>query len=119
MDAEHRVITELLALKDAPDDVLLDQVRAIGVPSTHHMLRNEAGRLRHADLQTATDCAALADRIDALIRSARSAFRAETSAELNIPSTAHATGKNATPPKFLRQGSGRQAVRTAHLKSPA
>jgi hypothetical protein len=31
MDAEHRVITELLALKDAPDDVLLDQVRTIGV----------------------------------------------------------------------------------------
>jgi len=25
MDTEHRVIGELLALKDAPDDVLLDQ----------------------------------------------------------------------------------------------
>ena len=70
MDAEHRVITELLALKDAPDAVLLDQVRAIGMPSTHHMLLNEAGRLRHADLPAATDCAALANRIDALIRPA-------------------------------------------------
>ena len=40
MDTEHRVIGELLALKDAPDAVLLDQVRAIGVPSTHHMLLN-------------------------------------------------------------------------------
>jgi len=30
MDTEHRVIDELLALKDAPDDVLLDQVEAIG-----------------------------------------------------------------------------------------
>jgi hypothetical protein len=70
MDAEHRVITELLALKDAPDAVLLDQVRAIGVPSTHHMLLNEAGRLRHADLQTAMDCTTLTNRINALIRSA-------------------------------------------------
>ena len=26
MDTEHRVIAELLALKDAPDDALLDQV---------------------------------------------------------------------------------------------
>jgi hypothetical protein len=31
MDTEHRAIAELLALKDAPDDVLLDQVEAIGV----------------------------------------------------------------------------------------
>ena len=31
MDAEHRVIAELLALKDAPDDVLLDQVEPIEV----------------------------------------------------------------------------------------
>ena len=68
MDTEHRTIAELLALKDAPDDVLLDHVKAIGVPSTHHMLLNEAGRLRHADLQTAMDCATLIDRIDALIR---------------------------------------------------
>ena len=30
MDTEHRVIAELLALKDAPDDVLVDQVQAIG-----------------------------------------------------------------------------------------
>jgi hypothetical protein len=70
MDAEHRVITELLALKNAPDAVLLDQGRAIGVPSTYHMLLNEAGRLRHADLQTAMDCTTLTRRIDALIRTA-------------------------------------------------
>ena len=43
MDAEHRVIAELLALKDAPDDVLLDQVRAIGVPSTHHICATRRG----------------------------------------------------------------------------
>ena len=70
MDAEHRVITELLALKDAPDAVLLDQVKAIGVPSTHHMLLNEAGRLRHADEKTAMECLTLIDRIDALLGSA-------------------------------------------------
>ena len=29
-DTEHRVIAVLLALKDAPDDVLVDQVQAIG-----------------------------------------------------------------------------------------
>jgi hypothetical protein len=28
MDTEHRVIAELLALKDAPDDVFFDQVKA-------------------------------------------------------------------------------------------
>jgi hypothetical protein len=72
MDTEHRVIAELLALKDAPDDVLFDQVKAIGVPSTHHMLLNEAARLQHIDLPAATDYAALADRIDALIRPASS-----------------------------------------------
>jgi hypothetical protein len=30
MDTEHRVIAGLLALKDVSDDVLLDQVEAIG-----------------------------------------------------------------------------------------
>ena len=70
MDAERRVITELLALKDALDAVLLDQVRAIGVSSTHHLLFNEAGQLRHTDLQTAMDCTTLTNRIDALIRPA-------------------------------------------------
>jgi hypothetical protein len=38
MDTEHRVIAELLALKDAPDDVLLDQVEAIGERAVRHML---------------------------------------------------------------------------------
>ena len=44
MDTEHRVIAGLLALKDAPDDVLLDQVRAIGVTATRYMLFDEADR---------------------------------------------------------------------------
>jgi hypothetical protein len=68
MDTEHRVITELLALKDAPDDVLLDQVRAIGVTATRYMLFDEADRLQHTDQKTATDCLTLIDRIDTLIR---------------------------------------------------
>ena len=70
MDTEHRVIAALLALKDAPDGVLLDQVRAIGVTAARYMLFDEADRLQHTDRQMAVDCAALADRIDALIRPA-------------------------------------------------
>jgi len=70
MDTEHRTIAELLALKDAPDDVLLDQVEAIGERAARHMLCDEAARLQHTDLPAATDCATLADRIDVLIRSA-------------------------------------------------
>jgi hypothetical protein len=63
MDTEHRVITGLLALKDAPDDVLLDQVRAVGERAARHMLADEAARLQHTDQLTATDCAALIDRL--------------------------------------------------------
>jgi hypothetical protein len=70
MDTEHRAIGELLALKDAPDNVLLDQVDAIGERAVRHMLCDEAARLQHTDLPAATDCAALADRIDTLIRPA-------------------------------------------------
>ena len=70
MDTEHRATGELLALKDAPDDVLLDQVAAIGERAARHMLCDEAARLRHTDQVTATDCAALVDRIDMLIRPA-------------------------------------------------
>jgi hypothetical protein len=70
MDTERCVIGELLALKDAPDDELLDQVEVIGERTARHMLFDEAIRLQHGDLLTATDCAALADRIDALIRPA-------------------------------------------------
>ncbi len=70
VDAEHRVIAELLALKDAPNDALLDQVEAIGERAARHMLCDEAARLQHTDLSAATDCAALTDRIDALIRPA-------------------------------------------------
>jgi hypothetical protein len=76
MDSEHRVITELLALKDAPDDMLVNQVDAIGERAARHMLCDmlcdDAARLPHIDLPAATDCAALADRIDALIRPASS-----------------------------------------------
>ena len=70
MDTEHRTIAELLALKDAPDDALLDQVETIGEMAARHMLSDEAARLQHTNLPAATDCAALADRIDALIRPA-------------------------------------------------
>jgi hypothetical protein len=70
MDTEHRVISELLALKDAPDDMLLDQVQAIGERAARHMLCDESARLQHTDQVTATDCAALVDRIDELIRPA-------------------------------------------------
>jgi hypothetical protein len=70
MDTEHRAIAELLALKDAPDDVLLDQVEAIGERAAHHMLSDATARLQHTDQQTAIDCAALVDRIDALVRPA-------------------------------------------------
>jgi hypothetical protein len=70
MDTKHRVIRELLALKDAPDDVLLDQVEAIGERAARHMLRDEAVRLQHTDQVTAMNCAALVDRIDELIRPA-------------------------------------------------
>jgi hypothetical protein len=58
MDTERRVIASLLTLKDAPDNVLLDQVRTIGVTATHYMLYDEAARLQHTDQATATDCAA-------------------------------------------------------------
>jgi hypothetical protein len=70
MDTEHRVIGELLALKGAPDDVLLDQVAAIGERAARHMLFDEAVRLQHTDQATAVDCAALVNRIDELIRPA-------------------------------------------------
>ena len=50
--------------------MLLDQVEAIGERAARHMLCDEAARLQHTDLPAATDCAALTDRIDALIRPA-------------------------------------------------
>jgi hypothetical protein len=70
MDTEHRIIATLLALKDAPDDVLLDQVQAIGMTAARHMLFDKAVRLQHTDPQTAMDCTVLIDRIDALVRPA-------------------------------------------------
>jgi len=62
----------LLALKDAPNTTLLDQGQAIGVGVTaaRHMLFDKAVRLQHTDQQTAMECAALVNRIDALIRPA-------------------------------------------------
>jgi hypothetical protein len=45
-----RIIDSLLVMKESLDDALINQVRTIGVTAT------------------ATDCAALVDRIDALIR---------------------------------------------------
>lgn len=63
MDTEHRSIAALLALKDAPDDMLLDQVRAIGVTATRYMLFDEANRLQHTNQQTALDCISLIDCI--------------------------------------------------------
>jgi hypothetical protein len=67
MDTEHRVTAELLALKDAPDDALVDQVLAIGVTATRYMLFDEADRLQYTNQKTATDCLTLIDRIDTLI----------------------------------------------------
>ena len=70
MDTEHRAIGELLALKDAPDDVLLDQVEAIGVTAARSLLYDEAKRLRNTDQQAKLDCIALMNRINELIRPA-------------------------------------------------
>jgi hypothetical protein len=41
MDTEHRAIAELLALTDAPDEALLDQVEAISERVVRHMLCDE------------------------------------------------------------------------------
>ena len=70
MDTEHRVIAEMLALKDAPDDVLLDQVEAIGVTAARSILYDEAKRLRYTDRQAKMDCIAQVNRINELIRPA-------------------------------------------------
>jgi hypothetical protein len=67
MDTKHRLIAGLLALKNAPDDVLLDQVRGVGVTATRYMLFDVADRLQYSDQTTATDCLTLIDRIDALV----------------------------------------------------
>ena len=72
MDTEYRsrLVAHLLALKDAPNTTLLDQVQPIGVTAARHMLFDKAVRLQHTDPQTAMECAALVNRIDALIRPA-------------------------------------------------
>jgi hypothetical protein len=68
MDTEHHVVAELLALKNASDDALLDQVRAIGVTAARSILYDEAKRLRYTDRQAKMDCIALMNRINELIR---------------------------------------------------
>ena len=72
MDTEYRtrLIDSLLAMRDSSDGTLLNQVRTIGVTTTRNLLFGEAVRLQHSDQQTALDCAALVDRIDALVRPA-------------------------------------------------
>ena len=70
MDTEYgaRLVAELLALKDAPEDALLDQVQAISVTTARSILYDEAKRLRYTDRQAKMDCIALVDRINELIR---------------------------------------------------
>jgi len=68
MDTGHRVTTELLALKDAPNNVFVDQVQAIGVTAARSILYDEAIRLRHTDQQATMDCITLMNRVNALIR---------------------------------------------------
>jgi hypothetical protein len=70
---QHHVIAELLALKDAPDDVLLDQVEAIGLTVARSVLYDEAKRLRYTDRQATVDCIALMDRINTLAAPSSSA----------------------------------------------
>jgi hypothetical protein len=67
MDTEHRVIAKLLALKDAPDHVIVAHAQAIGATTARNILYDEAIRLRHIDQQSAMDCIALMSRINALI----------------------------------------------------
>jgi len=68
MDTGHRVTTELLALKDAPNNVFVDQVQAIGVTAARSILYDEGIRLRHTDQQATMDCITLMNRVNALIR---------------------------------------------------
>jgi hypothetical protein len=68
MDTGHRVITKLLVLKSAPDEVFVDQVQVIGATTACCILYDEAIRLRHIDQQAAMDCITLMNRINALIR---------------------------------------------------
>jgi hypothetical protein len=68
MDTRHRVTTELLALKDAPNNVFVDHVQAIGVTAARSILYDEAIRLRHTDQQATMDCITLMNRVNALIR---------------------------------------------------
>jgi hypothetical protein len=58
MDTGHRVTTELLALKDAPNNVFVDQVQAIGVTAARAIVYDEAKRLRYTDRQAKMDCIA-------------------------------------------------------------
>ena len=68
MDTQHRVIAKLLVLKDAPNNVFVAQVQAIGVTTARNTLYDEAVRLRHTDRHVAMDCIVLMKRINVLIR---------------------------------------------------
>ena len=63
-----RHVAHLLALKDAPNTTLLDQVQAIGVTAARAIVYDEAKRLRYTDRQAKMDCIALMNRINELIR---------------------------------------------------
>jgi hypothetical protein len=67
MGNKHRIIADLLALKDAPDDVFVSHVQAIGVIAAWGILYDEAIRLRHINQKSAMDCVALINRINTLI----------------------------------------------------
>jgi hypothetical protein len=68
MDTQRRVIAKLLALKNAPSNVFVAQVQAIGVTTARNTLYDEAIRLRHTDQHVAMDCIVLMKRINVLIR---------------------------------------------------
>jgi hypothetical protein len=68
MNTQHRFIAKLLALKDAPDHMIVRHVQVIGVTAARNILYDEAIRLRHTDQHAAMDCIALMNRINALIQ---------------------------------------------------
>src|SRR5688572_19123042 len=96
MDTEYRsrLVAHLLALKDAPNTTLLDQVQAVEVTAARHMLFDKAVRLQHTDPQTAMECAALVNRIDALIRNAS---RLKVSQDLALSPSISTIGEGSCP----------------------
>ena len=96
MDTEYRsrLVAHLLALKDAPNTTLLDQVQAVGVTAARYMLFDKAVRLQHTDQQTAMECAARVNRIDALIRNAS---RLKVSQDLALSPSISTIGEGSCP----------------------